>query len=130
MSETPSAPERSYGCSMGCGNPYDFILVVVQDGSTMFLCFPCYVRNAMDGLKAVIETDDPMVKAALEMVPPVDSVPMNSGRVRSRGHNAPADADSDDIIEAFDAFLTEDEVNEQLGIGPSADNGVGPAVTS
>lgn len=123
MADESVIPERSYGCSMACGNPYDFIVITVTGAETMFLCFPCYVRNAMDGLKAILETNDPTVQAMLAEVPDAEQVPMNSGHVRRRGKNAPADAESNALIEAFDAYLTPEEVNEQLGIGTHGSDG-------
>lgn len=111
--ETP-APDRSYGCSFGDGNPYDFILVTVADATTLFLCLPCYLRTSIDVVTAVTQPDSPDVRAALAAAGSVESVPMTSGRVRKRGKNAPADVEDDGLIEAYDGFVTEDELPDEF----------------
>ena len=103
------APDRSYGCSWGCGNPYDYVIINVGDGTTEFLCLVCLLKLCQEMINAVINPDDPDVKAALAEYAGLDKVPMTSGRVRVRGKNAPADIDDDDLIEAFDSRVTEDE---------------------
>lgn len=111
--ETPEQPViRSYGCSFGCGNPYDYVFVTVADGTTEFLCLPCFVRLASDLLEAVTEPDSPRVKAAVAAMGTVDNVPMTSGKVKSRGRNAPADSEDPDLFMAFDSVITEDELPE------------------
>jgi hypothetical protein len=101
---------RSYGCSFGCGNPYDYVFVTVADGTTEFLCLPCFVRLASDLLEAVTEPDSPRVRAAVADMGKLESAPMISSRVKSRGKNAPADSDDPDLFEAFDSVITEDDL--------------------
>jgi hypothetical protein len=102
-------PERAYGCSWGCGNPYDYVIINVGDGTTEFLCLVCYLKLAQEIINAVVNPDDPDVKAALAEYNAIERAPMTSGRVRARGRNAPADIDDDDLIEAFDSRITDDE---------------------
>lgn len=103
------APDRSYGCSWGCGNPYDYVIINVGDGTTEFLCLVCLLKLCQEMINAVINPDDPDVKAAMAEYAALDKVPMTSGRVRPRGKNAPADIDDDDLIEAFDSRVTDDD---------------------
>lgn len=83
-------PERSYGCSYGCGNPYDFVMVTVSDGASEFLCTPCLIKTATEMVAAMIQADNPEVRAALESLgtPGEDRVPGPAGR--ERGENGPA----------------------------------------
>lgn len=113
MSELPpDTPHRSYGCSFGCGNPYDFIFVSVSDGTTEFLCLPCMVRLATDMVAAVTEPDNPTLLQALAGAGHVDSAPMANGGVKRRGKNAPVTADDDDLLSAYEDVITEDELPE------------------
>ena len=108
--QPPTQLQRSYGCSFGCGNPYDYIVVSVADGTTEFLCLPCYVRLATDMIAAVTEPDNATVAKALAEAGYVDSVPMRESQVRIRGHNAPVTTEDDDLIEAYSGVITEDEL--------------------
>jgi hypothetical protein len=107
---THDLPTRSYGCSFGCGNPYDFIFVSVVDGTTEFLCLPCMVRLASDMVAAVTEPDNPSLLAALAGAGQVDTAPMSNGNVKRRGKNAPVNTDDDDLISAYEDVITEDEL--------------------
>lgn len=102
-------PERSYGCSWGCGNPYDYLIVSVADGTTEFLCLVCLLKLSQELINAMINPDDPDVKAAMAEYAALQRAPMTSGKVRARGRNAPADVDDDDLIEAFDSRVAGDE---------------------
>jgi hypothetical protein len=109
--EQDSAPfRRSYGCSFGCGNPYDYIVVSVADGTAEMLCLPCYVRLAVDMIAAVTDADDPKVKAAMSALGemPLDFAPGPAGR--PRGANAPATATDDDVLDAFEDIITTDDL--------------------
>ena len=105
---------RSYGCSFGCGNPYDYIIVSVSDGTAEMLCMPCYVRLAIDMIAAVTDQDNPEVQAALAAVGSVqiDNVPGPTGR--TRGHNAPATTDDPDLLAAFDDVVTTEDLPEEF----------------
>jgi hypothetical protein len=109
-----AAPERSYGCSWGCGNAYDYIIISVADGTTEFLDLVCLLKLCQDMIGAVINPDDPQVKAAMAEYASLERTPMNEGRVRKRGKNAPATADDDDLIEAFDSRITTDDLGDEF----------------
>lgn len=109
-----ATPERSYGCSYGCGNPYDYVFVQVADGTTEFLCLPCFVQLAGELLKAVIDPSDGMVAAAVAAMQPLDSAPVAKNGVRRRGKNAPVNSDDDDLIDAFDSVITVDDLPEDF----------------
>jgi hypothetical protein len=105
---------RSYGCSFGCGNPYDYIIVQVVDGTTEFACLPCFVKLATDMVTAVTEGISPEAMAELRAMEAQGQAPMTSGSVRRRGKNAPADADDPDLVEAFDSRIMSDELSEEF----------------
>lgn len=111
MSSIDAAPNtRSYGCSFGCGNPYDFIVISVRDGSAEFLCLPCYVRLATDMIAAVTEQDNPKVAEAVAAMNG-DSEATVKGPSGKRGkRNAPTTNEDPDLLDAFDAVITEDEL--------------------
>lgn len=107
---TPEPPPRSYGCTYGCGNPYDVIVVMVNDGTTEFLCLPCFVRTASDVVAAITEPDNADVRKAVTGAGNVDPVKMTGPGVKRRGRNAPATTDDDDLITAYDHVIREDEL--------------------
>jgi hypothetical protein len=108
----PAPNTRSYGCTFACGNPYDYIIVSVADGTSEMLCMPCYVKLACDMIAAVTDPGNPRVQAALSAVSdmPINDVPGPSGA--GRGHNAPATADDGDLISAFEEVITVEELPE------------------
>lgn len=110
MTESPETPTRSYGCSFGCGNPYDVIVVMVADGTTEFLCMPCFIKMASDMVEAITNPDSPMVQLALTEAGEIEAAAMNSPGPRKRGKNAPVTAEGDDILEAYEALVLEDEL--------------------
>lgn len=114
MTTESSIPARSYGCSFGCGNPYDYVVVTVADATTLFLCMPCYVRLATDMIAAVTESDSPNVKAALTAAGDIDAVDTSTPGVRRRGHNAPAGSDDPDLMAAYDDTITVDELPDEF----------------
>lgn len=116
MSETDTVEPRSYGCSYGCGNPFDFVVTTVQDSSTLMVCTPCFVRTAMDMVAAIVNPDDPEIAARLAEAGAVESVPMNGRPVAARGHEAPVDSMDPDAIETFAGYVLDDEVSDVLGI--------------
>jgi hypothetical protein len=105
-----NVPVRSYGCSFGCGNPYDYIVVSVADGSTEFLCMPCYVKLATEIIEAVTNPDSEKVRAALADAGTIQQTVMNGPGPKRRGKNAPAGTEDPDLIEAFDSVITVDEL--------------------
>lgn len=106
------ASQRSYGCSYACGNPYDVVLISVADGTTEFLCFPCFVRTAHDVLDAMTKAGDVTVERRIAEAGSVDAVPMNDDGVVKRGHNAPVDSQDPDAIETFAGFELADEIDD------------------
>lgn len=107
-------PDRSYGCSLGCGNAYDFVVVLVQDGTTQFLCTPCFVRTAYDMLQAMANPDDPEVQRRIAAGGTVETVPWMDGKVSGPGHNAPVELNDPDAIERFESFILEDELPDAM----------------
>lgn len=94
-------PERSYGCTYGCGNPYDVVLVMVADGTTEFLCMPCFVQAAMAAIQAMTEADNPNVREAVTayMMGNHDQVP--GPTVKPGRRQRPA---TEELPEGFGAF--------------------------
>lgn len=110
----PPSPARSYGCTFGCGNPYDYVVINVADGTTDFLCLPCYVRLAADMVAAVTDPSDPKVQAAMADMQPFEAAPMSDNGIRARGHNAPATSEDDDLLEAYEGVITVDELPDEF----------------
>ena len=109
-------PKRSYGCSNGDGNPYDFVVVTITDASTLFLCASCFIQTAQAMLMAMVEPENPEVQRIMAEAGEIDQVPMNGRQVAKRGHEAPAEVDDPDAIDAFDSYVLDDEVAETLGL--------------
>jgi hypothetical protein len=109
-----NATQRSYGCSYGCGNPYDYVIVSVADGTTEFLCIPCFLRLAENIIEAVINPANPEVIAAVAAVGTPEQAPMRNNTVRGRGKNAPVTSEDDDLIAAFDSVITVDQLPEEF----------------
>jgi len=114
LEQTEEPQGRSYGCSFGCGNPYDYIVISCADGSTEFLCLPDYVRLAMDMVAAVTEPDNPMVQAAVLGAGQIEQVPHTHHKPKARGKNAPVTMPDDDTIEEFDGVITVDELPDEF----------------
>jgi hypothetical protein len=108
---SPEAAEspRSYGCTFGCGAPYDIIIIDVTDGVAHMLCVPCYIKLANDMISAMLNESDPETREALMLAIATrgEQAPGPSGR--KRGKNAPATASDPDLIESFDAFSSLDD---------------------
>jgi hypothetical protein len=111
---SPAIPERSYGCTFGCGNPYDYIFISVRDGTTEFLCLPCFVRLASDIVGAVVEVTPEKEMAWLKSMSPLATTPMSGNGPKPRGRNAPATNDDPNLFEAFDGIITEDELPDEF----------------
>lgn len=111
MSEQAPAPaERSYGCTYACGNPYDVIVVLVSDGTVLFLCMPCFVRTASDVAAAILDQDNPEIRAIAETAAVPDGGTVPGPAPRKRGRNAPAGSDDDDLVEVFDGRILASEL--------------------
>lgn len=109
-----SAPERSYGCSFGDGNPYDYILVDAQAGEVLFLCVPCFIKQAVDMVTAFTEPGSPEAIAATAVSATSNGAVAPGPAGRKRGHNAPANSDDADLFAAFDSVITADELGEEF----------------
>lgn len=109
MTETVIAEnQRSYGCTFGCGNPYDMIVITVSDGTTQFLCVPCFIRTASDALSALLDIKSPGVQEAIahQLASGLPSVPGPSGKRGKR--NAPATSSDAALIEAYSDVMDAD----------------------
>src|SRR6266436_6138922 len=109
-----SSVERSYGCSFGCGNPYDYIVVSVADSSTEMLCMPCYVKLATEIIEAVTNPDSDLVRKVMAESGSIAQTPMKGSGPKRRGKNAPAGTEDPDLLEAFDSIITVDELPEEF----------------
>ena len=105
-------PERSYGCTFGCGNPYDFIVVNVADSDTQFLCVPCFVKVAGDFVEAMMNPENEHVQAAVALRNQIAAghVPGPSGKRGRR--NAPSGIHDVDVLSAFDPYTDIDEAED------------------
>lgn len=112
MTDQLAQTERSYGCTFGCGNPYDYVFISIADGTTEFLCLPCFVKLASDIVEAVVNPDPAQVALWDENPVTGGVAPMNSRGARKRGHNAPATSDDPDLFASYDAVVTADELPE------------------
>lgn len=111
---TRAVPERSYGCTFGCGNPYDYVFISVRDGTTEFLCMPCFLRLAHDILGAVTEPDPEQTAKWLHAMSPLDPTPVTGSAPKGRGHNAPATNDDPELFDAFDGVITVEELGDEF----------------
>ena len=105
-----STGTRSYGCSYGCGNAYDVVVVMVQDGTTEFLCLPCFVRLASEVATALTDPENAKVIEALRQAGHMDGIPTPGPTAKAGRKNAPAGTDDPDLIAAYDDVVTEDEL--------------------
>jgi hypothetical protein len=114
MTETPDLPERSYGCTFGCGNPYDYILIDVRSGETLMLCLPCHLKVAADMVEMVTDPDS----AVPYTVTPAGEAILSEGapgpRPRRGRRNAPATADDPDLITSYEELITEDDLPDEF----------------
>ena len=110
MTSPDSETQRSYGCTFGCGNAYDFVFISVRDGTTEFLCVPCFLRLAYDILSAMTESTPEQVAHWLKAISPLDPTPMKGNRPRPGRRNAPATTDDADLFEAYDSTISADDL--------------------
>lgn len=114
VAQNGAAPQRSYGCSYGCGNPYDYIFVSVADGTTEFLCLPCFVMLAGELVEAMTNPEAADVQEKLRLAGTVEQAPMRSAGSKGRGKNAPVNSEDPDLLTAFDTRITADELPEEF----------------
>lgn len=113
MADSDAEP-RSYGCSYGCGNPYDFIVTTVSDMSSLALCAIDFMRTAHDMMTAVMDPENPEVQKRVAEAQLDNVVPFDAEHLKRRGHNAPVDAGSQDAIDAFEGYVLEDELPDEF----------------
>lgn len=65
MSEPTHAAACLHACSYNCGRQYDVIVTQVVDGSTMFLCIPCFMSFAHNVMQAMVDPNNPGVMEAV-----------------------------------------------------------------
>lgn len=113
MSDSPM-PEniRSYGCTFGCGNPYDFIIVTVADSSTELLCTPCFIKVAADMVTAITSPQDLSVLAAMQDAAASNQEHVPGPTAKHGRRNAPATNESAAVFEAYDETA---EFNAETG---------------
>lgn len=111
---------RSYGCTFGCGNPYDYVFISVQDGSTEFLCLPCFARLAADIITAVTEATPEQMAKWLEAAPPEETAPMSGNGVKRGKRNAPVTTDDPDLFDAYDSHVSADELPAEFRLQEEA----------
>ena len=104
MTESNAGGGRSYGCTFGCGNPYDFVLIDVGSSTTEFLCLPDLVRLAGDLVAAMTEANNPALAEALALAQNEPQEPAPGPRGRPRGKNSPVGTPEPDIFSDFDAI--------------------------
>jgi hypothetical protein len=109
---TPEVLQRSYGCTFGCGNPYDFVFISVRDGTTEFLCLPCMVKLATDMVDVMVNPDNPDIAAKIASLAGIEQAPMSSNGAKRGRRNAPATSDDPDLFESFDSVITAEELPE------------------
>lgn len=104
----------SFGCTFGCGNAYDFVVVNVRDNSTEMLCAPCFCTLASNMIEAAVNPDNPTVVAAMALRQSIaaDQVPGPTGRRGRR--NPPATSHDPDLFAAYDPSADEDEEDGEV----------------
>lgn len=113
------AHERSYGCSFGCGNPYDYILVDPFASDTLFLCVPCFIRQAVAMVAAFVDPSSPEAAMAQDMLNMMPSEQAPGPKPRKRGKNPPGEIDDPEIFAAFDSTITVDELPDAFKADPN-----------
>lgn len=66
----------SHGCTMGCGNEYQFVIVNVTDSSTLFVCTACFVVLAMKTVEVMTEEMPAELNDALAEVQAMEQAPV------------------------------------------------------
>jgi hypothetical protein len=110
LTEPSPDAERSYGCTFGCGNPYDFVMIDVRSGTTEFLCLPDFIRMASDLVAVVTDPSNPDFIKASTYAMATGEAPAPGPGGRGRGKNAPATNIDPDLFGKFDTVITVDEL--------------------
>lgn len=114
MTEQPAQNQRSYGCTFGCGNPYDYIILDVQSGESQYLCVPCFIKVAADMVEAITSPDNPEVIRAMEELGVISDNLVPGPAAKARGRNAPATSTSPELFAEYDGALTVDDLPEEF----------------
>jgi hypothetical protein len=112
--ELPQPPGRSYGCTFGCGRPYDFILVTVQDSSTEFLCMVCLITLSRDMINALADQGSNEMLAALAYAADEGNGQVPGPTAKPGRRNAPVGTEDDDTLSAFDSIIEGSELSEEF----------------
>lgn len=104
---------RSYGCTFGCGNPYDYVVTAVSDATTEFLCTPCFVRIASDMVAAITDPSDPAVREAAAWMATQDmqQAPGPSGKPGRK--NAPVGTSVPSVIDDYDSVIEDIDAGDE-----------------
>lgn len=95
---------------MGCGNPYDYVMIDVAASETLFLCVPCLIKQAVDMVTAFTEPTSPEAQlAGTQMLLDMTNVAPGPSP-RPRGRNAPAGQDDPDLFDAYESRITVDDL--------------------
>lgn len=106
--------ERSYGCTFSCGNPYDYIVISVADGSTEFLCLPCYLRLAQQIIEAVTEPGSEVVQRAMAEMGHLDTAPQTHDLPKPGKHHAPVTSEIDDVMEEYTSVIDSADLPDEF----------------
>lgn len=106
--------KRSYGCSYGCGNPFDFMVVSNKDLSTLALCTPCFIQTAAQMLEAMTNPENSEVVRMLREAGDVDQVPFEDEEFEGKTRHAPVELDDPDAIAAFEGEVPYDELPDEF----------------
>lgn len=108
--DSTGMPERSFGCTYGCGNPFDVVLVMVQDGTTEFLCVPCFVQAAMTAVQAMTEAENPVIQEAVSVYLAAVGEQAPGPRPKPGRRNAPVTSDMPEGFGDFDESVPLDGI--------------------
>lgn len=64
------------GCSFGCGNRFEYVIVTRADGTSLFLCVPCFLHLAVDMANAVNDGLPPEAQNALREIESMEQAPV------------------------------------------------------
>jgi len=111
---TPAPEIRSYGCTFGCGNPYDIIVVTVLDGSTELLCIPCFIKMAYDMTEAITNPDSDVARNAASVLAGLGDAQVPGPTAKRGRKNAPATSTDPGMFEAYEEITALDEMPEEF----------------
>lgn len=107
--EPPEPADCIHLCSMGCGNTYDFVVVTVEDSTTLFLCIPDFIGSAMMMVQAMTEPENEAVKAAVAAYNPDTVTPRGRRGKNPVLRDGAKAADDSDLFDEFEPDVSETE---------------------